>query len=342
MPLTVAEIKANISKFDRQARPSFLNMFEIRRKAILAKFGPAMQTLPSDGPSEKYPVLKATPNLIEYNEGNVPVSGVGDAGPLELVNKKFGMSVAIGQDFFSDLDRMPAAKAQYLAAIAGLGVRAANKPIQLVADLLLKEGDYASTTAWDGNPITSASHVEGSNLVTSNDTFSIVKLGSDHDTALDYFTAQTDPEGHDKLREEAPSNLLVVTDPQHLRLYAEFFKAQIVTDITGVAAAISNVLSPANGDVVRGVDGLGNNVTLVGWSRLRAKKKTFYFDLSGELPGLAPIVWQERMAPKLTMLGDGTEVGEIAEQIWWKVKMRGNVGIGDYNKIVEINKTAAT
>jgi phage major head subunit gpT-like protein len=342
MPLTTAEIKANISKFDRQARPAYLDMFEIRRKAILSKFGPALQTLPSDGPSEKYPLIKATPSLVEYDEGNVPVSSIGDGGPYELANKKFGMSVAIGQDFFSDLDRMPAAKAQYLAQIAGLGVRAANKPIQLVADLLLKEGNYASFNAWDGFPITSLSHLEGANLHASNDTYSIVKIGSDHDTALDLFTAQVDPDGHDKLREEAPSDLLVVTDPQHLRVYAEFFKAQMITDITGVAAAISNILSPANAEVARGVDGLGNGVTLVGWSRLRGKKKTFYFDLSNELPGLKPLVWQERMAPKLTMLGDGTEVGEIAEQIWWKVKMRGNVGIGDYNKIVEINKTAGS
>ena len=339
MPATFAEIKANIARFDRQAKPAFLTMFEVRKKEILAKFGQSIQTVPSDGPSEKYPIVKATPNLVEYDEGNVPVSEVGDE-TTEIANKKFGMSIAIGQDFFSDLDRMPAAKATYLARIAGLGIRAANKPIMLIADMLLKEGAYSNLVAYDGKAITASDHAEGANLIDSNTTYSTAQFATDHDAVLDAWAAQKDPDGHDYLREETPSDIMVLVDPAKLRLYAEFFKAQTIADITGVAAAVANILSPSSEGVARGIDGLGNRVTLIGWTRLRGKSKTFYFDLSNELPGIAPIVWQERQAPKLIMLGDGTEIGEISEQYWWKVKMRGNVGIGDYNKIVEVNKTS--
>lgn len=337
MGMTVAEIKAEISKFDRQAQAAFLTMFEVKAKKILDKFGRVMTTVPSDGPAEKYPFPKATPQLVEYEEGNVPTSEFG-AETLTITNKLFGNSISIGRTFFEDIGRMPAAKQQYITNIAGLSVRGANYPVKLAADLLLEEGIFANTLAYDGKKMFATDHAEGANKFAGNNTYTTAQIKVEHEAVLDMFTAHKDPDGEDLLREEAPNELLILVDPAKMMIYAEFYRSVAVPDYGGVAAAIANVLAPDNKGMMRGVDGLGNAVNIVGWSRLRGKAKTFYFDVTDDLPGPAPILHQQRLAPELEFLGAGSDQFTIAEQLTWKLRMRGNLGIGNYNKAALVTK----
>lgn len=339
MGLTALEVKAEIAKFDRQARATFLQMFEAKQKQILAKFAKIMQTVPSDGPEEKYPFPRATPQLVEYEEGNVPTSQFG-AETHTIKNKLFGNSISIGRTFFEDIGRMPAAKQQYLQHIAGLAIRGVNYPVKLAADLILGEGIFSGVKAYDDKDFFATDHAEGANFFDSNATFTQAQLKTDHNTVLDLFTAHKDPDGEDYLREEAPNELLVICDPQVKMDYAEFYRATMVPDYGGVAATIMSVLAPGNKEMMRGVDSLGNAVNIIGWSRLRDKNATYYFDVTDDLPGPPPIIHQERVAPELEPLGVGTETYVIAEQLVWKLRMRGNLGIGNYNKAVKVDKAA--
>lgn len=340
MALTALEVKAEIQKFDRQAQAGYLSMFEIKKKGILAKFGRVMQTVPSDGPDEKYPFPRATPQLVEYEEGNVPASQFG-AETYVIRNRLFGNSISIGRTFFEDIGRMPAAKQQYLAQIAGLATRGVNYPIKLTADLLLAEGVFAGVKAYDNKDFFAADHAEGSNFYDGTAAFTQDALKGDHKQVLDRFSAMVDPDGEDLLREEAPNELLVLCDPEELTAYAELYRAITHPQVFGsntAAAAVHNVLAQENKGMVRGIDGLGHAITVIGWSRLRNKGKTFYFDVTDELPGPPAVVHQERLKPELEMLGVGTDTYTIAEQLVWKVRMRGSMGIGNYCKAVMVDK----
>lgn len=334
------KVKNDIAKFDKQAKAGFFDLYKNKQKNILSKFGALFRTVPSDGPDEKYPHLGATPQLQDYDEGNVPVSTFsGETQTIE--NKTAGMSVAIGLEFFEDIDRMPGAKQLYLERIAGLAVRAANYKVKLVADALLRTGRFANAVCWDGEALFSASHVNAANIVNTGTStaYTTAQLKAEHNLLLDLATAQKDPAGEDYLREEAPNNWLMLVDPQTLVDYAQFYRAVQIPSLDGVAAAVMNALAQSNKGAFSGIDGMGNNVMLVGWSRLRDQSQTIAIDLSGDIPGPPPLIDQERIAPRLSNLGFGSDMTEIAEQLLWKVRMRGNFGYGDFTKIFQIDKS---
>ena len=340
MPTSLA-VKNEIAKFDRQAKAAFFNFFSVKKKAVLARFGPLFEVQPSTGPDEKYPFPRATPQLVEYSEGEVPVSQF-SAETLTITNRLFGNSVAIGRTFFEDIDRMPGARAQYLQQVSGLGIRGANYVIKLMADILLAEGIFSGTTAYDGNSLFDTGHSEGSNLFTGGSAVTTAQLTTEHNGAMDLFTAQKDPDGHDFLREESPNAVLLIVDPNELTAYQQFYRATIIPDVGGIAASVINVLAPANANLLQGTTPNGQAATIVGWARFRAKNTTVMVDMSGEIPGPAPIIHQERIAPVLETVGVGDITSEtfvIAEQSLWKVRMRGMLGIGNYNKIIKIDKT---
>lgn len=340
MPTVTLKVKNDITKFDKQAKSGFFDMYKVKKKTILDKFGALFRTYPSDGPSEKYPHAGATPQLQDYEEGNVPVSEL-SAETQTIENKTSGMAVAVGLEFFEDIDRMPGAKQMYLEKIQGLSIRAANWKVKLMADAILRTGRFAAAVCWDGEALFSTSHTNASNIIdtgTSN-SYTTAQLKAEHNALLDASTAMKDPQGEDYLREEAPNKWLFLVDPQVLTDYAQFYRAMQIPSFDAVAAAVANILAPGNKEMAKGIDGLGNDVYLVGWSRLRDQSMTIALDISGELPGPPPIIDQERIAPALTTLGFGSDMTEVAEQLWWKVRMRGGMGYGDFCKIFKIDKS---
>ena len=200
---------------------------------------------------------------------------------------------------------------------------------------------FASAVCWDGEALFSDNHTNADNVIDvgTGTAYTTAQLKLEHNQLLDQATAMKDPAGEDFLREEAPNKWLFLVDPQTLIDYAQFYRAVQIPSLDAVAAAVMNVLAPGNKEAVKGIDGLGNDVFLVGWSRLRDQSMTIALDISGELPGPPPIIDQERIAPRLSTLGFGSDMTEVAEQLWWKVRMRGGMGYGDFCKIFKIVKS---
>lgn len=334
------KVKNDIVLFDKQAKAGFFELYKPVAKKILTKFGGIMRTLPSDGPDEKYPSLGATPQIQDYDEGNVPVSTMsGETQSIE--NKLAGMGLAIPLTFFEDIDRMKGARSLYLERIAGLSTRAANYKVKLLADILLREGRYTNAVCWDGNPLFSTSHTNASNIIDTgtSTSYTQAQLKLEHAALLVAAANMKDPDGEDLLREEAPDQWLFIVDPQYLPDYAQFYRAINNVSMDAVAAAVTNALAPGNKGIFTGVDGLGNQVTLVGWSRMAGKEQTLAFDVSGMIPGPPPVIDQERIAPEMTHVGVGSDLIAFAEELFWKVRMRGNMGFGDFNKAFQIDKS---
>ena len=344
MTVSVLAVKNEITKFDKQAKAAFFGMYEQKRKGILDKLKPVMMEVPSDGPEEKYPFMDATPQVVDYEEGNVPVSELG-AETQTIVNKLSGRAIAVNRTYFEDIGRMNGARQLLLQRVEGLAMRALNYKVKLFFDALTAANRFSSATCWDGKALYSTTHQGGTNKATGNQAVNMAQLLTEHDLVLKTFGAQQDPTNEDKLREEQPNELLVIVPANVVTRYAQFFKASVSISVDGVAAAVTNVLAEANSGVFRGIDGLGNRVTLIGWTRLNqaaASRKVYYFDISGELPGPPPILDQIRIPATLEFLGTGSDQYVIAEQLFWKVRQRGNLGYADFQKTVEVDKTAGS
>ena len=346
---TLAE---NIQIFDKQANAKFMQKFALKTQKITAKFAGMVETVDSNGPIERFPMLGATPQLQEYASGDVPIGDL-PSWEVTLANKKWGMAIPVDVDYFDDIDRMPGAKSALLKQVAdGLAVRAANYPNKLYADLLLQNGEYSSMTTYDGKAMFANDHDGGDNIVAGTaSAYDVDTLRTEHNTMLSLFSAHKDPKDHDYIREEAPNQLLYLVDPLYLADYATLLRSMSVpgrvhSDGTAGSAgyaesqaAQGNVLAGRN--MAAGVDGLGNEVTLVGWSRLAGKTKTFVVDLTDDVPGTRAIIHQVRLAPQLMMLGasENNPNYVMGERLIWKVRMRGQVGIGDWQKIILITKS---
>lgn len=337
----------DLGKFSRQSSAKFVKLLAPKMQRIERKFAGMVMDVPSDGPAEQYPAFGATPQLKEYDEGEVPGAQI-DAYDQLVKNRQFGMSISVGRNFFADLNRMPGARAILQDRIAnGLSTRGANYTNVLIAKMLLQSGTYANMTAYDGYALFSASHPGGTNLVSGANDFSQPTLRDEHSAMLDTFAGMKDPDNADFLREEAPNKLIYLVDPQYLADYAMLLRSIYVpagvnnsagNDVVA-AAAVENPMALANNNRMSGIDGLGNETTLIGWSRLRNSGYTFVVDASGEVDGPPALLHQVREAPTLEYLGpsESNPVWVLGEKVTWKVRRRGEIGIGDPAKIIRIS-----
>jgi len=293
---------------------------------------------------QDYPFFHATPQLVEYDEGQINFAAFGHS-THRVENVMWGRGIAIGRQDFEDMGTNPQAKSAWMQRSTSRALRGPNYLHKIIADLLLGQGNYTSPQSNDSVDLYSDSHATGSNLVDSGDgassDYTYAQLRTEHELVLGKWADMTDPDGYDLLREETPNTLGVIVDPTKLLAYAELYNATFVPayDGSGGGAGISNVLAQGGVPSAQGVDGLGRQVLIVGWNRFKDKDTVIYCDADPDLTGPPPILHQERVPFQMEMTEVGGDIWVKEERQLWKVRGRGNVAARNHLRLVKVDKS---
>lgn len=325
------QVKAAIDRFTIETQALFKEHGVQKRQEILGIFEKwkLLERVESTKDSESYPSWRSVGNVVEYDEGGVPFTTLG-SDTQTVKNRLFGRGVAVPRTFWEDIGNNPQWKTALQQRIQGLMDRAYNNINRMLIDLILGQNAFSAATDRHGKAIFATDHLSGSNKALAADgvatAYTTTAIETEHDIALDKFTAMTDVDGHDNLRELAPKRLLILVDPRYQRVYQTVYHAAEIGDVrvgtstsdTGGVGTMGNVLAMA------GEKG-GCDVMIIGWSRLRAKTRAIYVDATNDVPGPCPVVHQERIVPTIEMDGEGSSNYFEKEETRWKVRGRGEL-----------------
>jgi len=79
---------------------------------------------------------------------------------------------------------------------------------------------------------------------------------------------------------------------------------------------------------------MGMQTIVVPWAFLAGQDKTFYVDISDEVPGPRAVVWQERIPFALESMQIGSEHTTLHEQVVYKNRGRVGMFMGHPAKII--------
>lgn len=345
MPLNLPLI---IDRFTVETKALFTEHLKVQEQKILGEFKQwgLIEEVESNKDFEDYPSLRSPGLVIEYDEGNVPYTSFG-SDTQRVTNRLFGRGIKTTRNQWEDFGNNAQWKSALQRKINDLGTRAINFWSKALADLLLKENDFSSTQDRYSKNIFATDHGTGSNLVNAaagaTQTYDENSLQTEHDLVMDLFCSHTDQDGHDLIREMAPTRMLILCDPQAIRAYQTVYFGQVVPHTrVGTAATDTGGVAGKSNPLTFSEKQGGIEVNIVGWSRLRNKSKTIYVDASGMTGGLSPVVHQVRDKPEMEHDGKGGSTYFHEEALHWKVRMRGELFLADSaTKLMEVLKSGA-
>lgn len=332
------EVSENIARFDKQAKPQFLQFFENRMSLLMSDLGPVVSKEQSDGPSERYPFFGATPLLEEYKGDNYPVFDLSDY-ETTIANRTYGGAMAVRREYFEDIGRMPGALDSLVNRVSdGLAARGVLLIEKLIADVLLESAPFNAMASPDGQ-VTGLFQTAGSghfddnivNELANSSGFDPSTLQSDDDDVNELFATHKDDTGN-FIRSRAPSRKIILCDPKRARAYSELYRAQ------SLAIGLGSAGGSAPDNVLRDGGGMGMRTTVLPWAFLSGQDKTFYVDVSDEVPGPRAVVWQERIPFALESMTIGSEHTTLSEQLFYKNRGRVGFFMGHPAKVILVPK----
>lgn len=278
---------------------------------------------PSDQELETYKSLGASPAMREWIGGR-QAKGFRENG-FTIENKTFESTVEVK---VNDISREK--YGQIRAAIADMGIAAANHPDKLMTELVLT-GE--SALCYDGQPFFSANHVEGNSGIQSND------------LVVDISTLPIDI-----------SNLGIITSPgvetmaalillgvqqfysykndqnEPMNQSAKSFGIHVPTTfMASTLGAVKNSNFASQKDNT--ISNSGLNFQVFTDPRLTWTDKFAMYVLDSESK---PFIHQEELETEISSVAEGTEYEFINDAHLYGTKRIHNVGFGDWRKALLI------
>lgn len=346
-------LSATISDFTKQAIFAWGVRWNQATMTLADKLAPATTVIPSNFETETLITMSATPPAVEYSEGDVPVGEIESTSPYVLRNKLFGRAIKIGRSNFADMDNNPASKAMFLQKVAGLATVMKNVKSKALKDLIRGVGLYDSANtakdvnAFDGVDFFSTSgRAMGSNLIDGATTFDHSTLRSEYDTIINTFMSHKalgiesleSGTSSTYLRDMPPDRFIILCNPSQKRVIEEAWLAQMIGALFSSASAsaggvssINNVIAAQNVLTVIPVQDIPASSTGAGY---------YVFDVSDSLPGETPLVFLDREAPGIELLGPGSDTYTLAEIYYYKARGRFTWGWGHPAKAIFVDKSS--
>ena len=265
----------------------------------------AFMNVRSTTPSEQYAWLENQGTLKEVVD-DVEIDAVFDSN-LTIDNKTYAKAFGVKLDELED------------DQVGGVLTRARDLTVKgrLYPTVLLFDQIIANPTAYDGVAFFATTHSTGnsgtqSNLLTGTGT-ALADLKTDFDTALQTMLAYNNAEGDPFFETDVNVRPTVLCPTGLFGLFRDLQNASIINNTTNtIKGAFDLVQSP----------------------RLNASDSNdwYLFDAGGTMK---PWVLQERVALQLTDNLSGSDALMLQEKVLWKIRWRGAVGPGFWQKMIK-------